>query len=185
MSTNEKRPPYLQVVVAPRPTEMPPTEVSHHRGPHQHHSLQLELFDAPNPAALWLLLVTSESLRLFASTVDRVRPRFIFDLRPLPVFDAVGMSRQVALRHIATIGAVYLDALGSADMRERRNAFIHSGALTRYVDSICGRDLRGPLLFLFDSKDDLIASSRLLPSGLRTPGHDEWKLRVLDGVRGF
>lgn len=182
MAANEKRPPYLQVVIAPRPTEKLSVGAEPGSDPGRSQSMQLELFEAPHPASLWLVLATDAWLRHFPATVERLRPRFVFDLRPLPVFDAVGMSRQIAFRHIETIGATYLDALGSAGIRERRNAFIHSGGLTRYVDTFFGKDVRGPLLFLFDSRDDLLTSSRLLPMGLRAPGRESWKLRLLDGA---
>lgn len=184
MAGNEKRPPYLQVVIAPGATEKPAAGPGPESDRGRSRSIQLELFEVPHPAALWLVLATSDWLRHFPATVERLRPRFVFDLRPLPVFDAIGMSRQIAFRQIETIGAMYLDALGSVGIRERRNAFIHSGGLTRYVDDFFGKDVRGPLLFLFDSKDDLIASSRLLPTGLRPPGQEGWRLRVLEGSGG-
>jgi hypothetical protein len=180
MADQEKRPPYLRIVIPPTAPGMRPA--AQDAVGVRPASKQLDLIDGAH-TSLWLVLVTSEWLRNFPATVAQVRPRFIFDLRPLPVFDAVGMSRQIAFRHVETIGAMYLDALGAAGIRERRNAFIHSGGLTKYVDEFFGKDVRGPLLFLFDSKDDLLASSRLLPMGLRTPDREEWRLRVLDGSR--
>jgi hypothetical protein len=135
---------------------------------------QLELFTSSE--VLGLLLFTSSTIRRFIELISHTRPTYIFDVRPLPVFDAVGTSRRRVFNKMEELGVTYVDTLGALGVLERRHTFIHS-ELVQYVHSVCGEVLKGPLLFLFDSEDDLAVSSAMLPNSLKTSASNRWIVR--------
>ena len=144
---------------------------------------QLELFLSNRPDLLALVLLEPQKLRTFAKAIDTTRPRYIFDLRVLPVFEGAGLSRKSMFRIMESIGCTYADVMGMLNGQELGKDILHSGALVECVRSVCGHELAGPMFFLFQSGADLVRACSVLPRVLRPAPRRGWSMHVL-GMEG-
>lgn len=169
MADQDTKPQYLRLVTdapraAKRASRKPP---------------QLELFLSNKPNLLGLVLLAPSRMRLLAKAIDTTRPRYIFDLRVLPAFEGAGLTRRALFHIMESAGCMYVDAMGIMGGRQRHNALLHSGAFEECVRSVCGRDLAGPMFFLFQSSEDLVWSCSVLPKILRPAPRRGWSMHVL------
>lgn len=160
--------PYLRLVTSPptgRRTLKPRT--------------QLDLFMDRQPNVLGLFWLAPARMRQFAKAIDSTRPRYVFDLRVLPSFDGAGLARRSVFRLMDASGCIYVDAMGRMGRTDLRHALLEPGALEECVRSVCGTDLAGPIFFLFQSREDLLWSSSVLPKMLRPAPRKGWRVHVL------
>jgi hypothetical protein len=140
---------------------------------------QLELFMGREPDVLGLFWLSPARMHELAKAIDSTRPRYVFDLRVLPSFDGVGVTRRSMLRLMESSGCTYVDAIGRIEGAERRHSLFESGAFEECVRSVCGAELVGPMLFLFQSVEELARSSSILPLVLQPAPRHGWSVHVL------
>lgn len=139
---------------------------------------QLRLFANVSPALLGLVLLDGNLTSALTTILMAIRPKYVVDVRPFPAFDHAGTSRRSVFRTIDQLNSRYLDAMGALGVIERRHAAIHSGALSHFLSINVGSALMGPLVFLFDSEEEVVTSSSVLPKTLRPMPSPGWQVKV-------
>ena len=141
----------------------------------------LDLFVDRAPNVLGLFWPAPATMRQFVKAIDSTRPRYVFDLRMLPLFEGAGMTRRSVFRLMERAGCTYIDVVGRMGGTDRWNALLESGAFENCVRSVCGTDLVGPIFFLFQSREELSWSSSVLPKVLQPAPREGWRVHVLRG----
>lgn len=143
---------------------------------------QLQLFLEHGPSVLGMFLLSSSSMRAFAQSLSATRPRYVFDLRAIPIFDGAGVNRRSMLRSMDELGCVYVDAAGFLGGLNQREALIKSRTFVDNVREVCGPKPRGPMFFIFQSDEELAWSHSFLPRALSPVPRGGWRVHV-SGVR--
>jgi hypothetical protein len=142
---------------------------------------QLDLFMEREPNVLGLFWLAPETMRQFAKAISSTRPRYVFDLRVLPAFEGAGMTRRSVFRLMESSGCRYVDAIGRMGGTDRRPVIFAPDAFEACVRSVCGNELVGPMFFLFQSSEELVRSSSVLPKVLQPAPREGWNVHVLGG----
>jgi len=133
------------------------------------------------PNLLGLFWLAPAKMRQFAKLISSARPRYVFDLRVLPAFDGVGMTRRSVFRLMESSGCTYVDAIGRMGGTDRGQVIFESDAFAACVRSVCGNELVGPMFFLFQPGEELVRASLVLPKVLQPAPGEGWSVHVLGG----
>lgn len=105
----------------------------------------------------------------FEAILTRVRPSWVFDLRPVPYFDLRLFDRKAAFDLFRSLRATYRDVTGRLKITDRKDASLNSGAIARYIaGELSARPWRGPVIVLVDDCECLDHALRVLPSHLKS-----------------
>jgi len=133
--------------------------------------------DLPQPV-LALLNTSRTTEAVFRGTLMSLRPRWVFDLRPIPCFDIGRLSRRSVFEMFCSLHTTYKDVSGTLDILTRNDASLNSGAVAEVVNDSFGVDVdMGDILVLLDSAEWLDLSARMLPRTLLSPRG--WDVRTI------
>lgn len=114
-----------------------------------------------------VFLVNVSSLRTsdFSSMLERLCPRWVFDVRAVPRFDTLASSRASAFALFDKTKSHYVDVFGRLGIKSYRS--VESNPIY-WSDTIVGilktQSRSGPYFFLFDDEPLLRTSDNILPS---------------------
>ncbi len=144
--------------------------------------VQPALFPMTPQSLLGLVNMARISADEFTSVLQTVRPRWVFDLRPLPRFDLESLSRKAVFNLFQRFSISYQDVAGligvSSHGDARLNPGIVSNSLLDLASGSSGKVPLGPLVILLDSEEYLSASARLLPKLLKPRPRGGWTVRI-------
>lgn len=105
----------------------------------------------------------------FTAILTRLRPSWVFDLRPCPYFNIRLFDRRAAFDLFRSLRATYHDVTGQLKIMDRKDASLNSGAIARYIaGALSKRPWRGPVIVLVDDGECLNHALRVLPSHLKS-----------------
>lgn len=113
----------------------------------------------PDPDIVVILHVAHLQFGAFKNALDRVKPRWIFDIRAAPRMDRLGGGRSHAFREFERIGSRYIDIFGSVGITNYKIAVHNPSFWTPIVEELIASssERRGPYLALLD--DDMMINS--------------------------
>lgn len=121
----------------------------------------------------------------FVEIVERGRPKWMFDLRPLPRFDLMPLTRHIVFDLFEALGIKYFDVAGIMGVNSSRDARLNPGFVGHEVASLLRQHLDyrrpgiGPIYFLIDSEAQLAATSEILPRILEPRPPGGWIVQLL------
>jgi hypothetical protein len=144
------------------------------------------LFPEPRPSLLTVVDVSSVGASEFFEALDGIRPRLIFDLRPVPSFEQWGIARSQVFSRLRDCGCTYHDIAGTLGIESSREAGVGSGSVAteisaRYLQS--SRAPSGPIFILVGSSDLMNVSARVFPTYLRPAPIDGWEVETLSASK--
>jgi hypothetical protein len=161
--------PYLRLVEPPEPRE--PLDDS---APAQSREL--------GGALLGFVDTSTATRTFFEDLVTRVRPTWIFDLRPVPYFDIQGLSRRKVFALFREHEIAYRDVSGLLELSGRDDASLGSGAVAWCLHELLAADPTrppAPIVVLLDDKEWVAHAAAVLPPMLQQPA-EGWDVRVLN-----
>lgn len=146
---------------------------------------QLSLFphlSDVTPSLMAFLDMSTASDKAFTALIRETTPRWLLDLRPAPRFDYGRLHRRLAFRLFSDHGVTYHDVAGSLSMRDRHDARLHAGILSRELNDLLARSaqqLTGPVVVLVDDPAVLLTARDILPKTLEPRPKRGWQSRVV------
>ncbi|HSN98243.1 MAG TPA: hypothetical protein VLS89_08090 [Candidatus Nanopelagicales bacterium] len=170
-----EQPSHLQVVLPPSESD----GVSQER----RESRQLALFPVFSSSLLGILNIERVSGIRFEELLRDIRPRWLFDLRPVPRFDIDQLNRRRAFALFRQYRVEYLDITGRLDITSGKDASLSSGRIadevTKELTEIGTKSAPGPLVFLVDDEEIARISTVVLPERLRPQPKGGWDTQIL------
>lgn len=113
--------------------------------------------------------------------LSRVRPGWIFDLRPVPYFNVGSLNRKRVFELFRSSNASYRDVAGMLRITEHKDASLNSGLVGSFLSqSLAMRPLKGPIMVLVDDDDTLAHAMNALPRSLNSVFNTQWLPVALD-----
>ncbi len=98
----------------------------------------------------------------------RIRPAWVFDLRPVPYFDIGALNRKRMFALFRRYCTSYRDIAGSLRITDRNDASLNSGAIGSHLSVILSlRPLTAPIVVFVDDQETLGHAMHILPRTLR------------------
>lgn len=117
----------------------------------------------------------------FVTIMSRLRPAWVFDLRPVPYFNIGRLNRKRAFELFRSSSASYRDVAGSLRMVERNDASLNSGVVAEFLSkALTTRPLHAPVVVLVDDHGTLAHAMNVLPRWLRSSLDVSWYPLALD-----
>ena len=99
----------------------------------------------------------------------RMRPAWMFDLRPVPYFDIGRLNRKRMFDLFESSRTSYRDIAGRLKITRRNDASLNSGAVARLLNEMLSSQTRGaPVIVLVDDDAILRHAMRTLPRSLQS-----------------
>jgi len=119
----------------------------------------------------------------FTSVLEKIRPKWVFDLRPLPRFDVEWLSRRAVFNMFEKCSISYHDVAGLIGADSHEDARLNPGIVSNNLLDLVGRSADntapyGPLVILLDSEEYLSASARVLPKVLKPYPKGGWTVCI-------
>jgi hypothetical protein len=177
--TRPKDVPYLRLVTSKSCS--PHEEQETHE--HGRHWMQLPLF--PDRSALLGFIHTAATTgQVFSGILRAVRPTWLLDLRPAPLFDLdYWFTRRMAFRLFDELQIEYQDIAQKLDIEDRRDARLHGGEVSQHISELLARTPepgpRGPIVFLVDDSHVLDTAAQILPMTLAPFPKGGWHAEIL------
>lgn len=193
--------PYLQIVVSPLADKAPPaleaTEAKNADGAHKLQLVttpsvehadrkgeQLSLFVEAPPTHIGVIHMKRVRSRRFLELLRSFRPRVLFDLRPVPVFEIDRMTRREAFGVFDECNADYWDVVRDLGILTRQDASFASGRVANEISRIIAaqgyKNVPGPVVFLVDGDEIQTISTVILPQQIRPKPKGGWVAQVLE-----
>lgn len=138
---------------------------------------QLGLFSLPSPRLVVFGPMSGISGQIFLRTIEDLRPRMLVDLRVLPRFDFLGLTRAIAFRAFEEQQLAYRDITGLLRVNSRSDVRLNAVVMAEELDRLLPASIPGPILFLTESEDVAIAYSQSIPRQLRDRFRN-WEVKV-------
>ena len=142
------------------------------------------LFATPKSSLLGLALTAGVSDREFCEWLSATKPRWLFDLRPVPRFDIGRLNRKAVFDLFTKSGVRYRDVSGVLRMRQTHDASLASGEVAEYLSSIlhetAGKRTTigvGPVLILLDDPQQFRIAAHIIPRHLHPVPKSGWHVR--------
>ena len=127
---------------------------------------QLALFSLPSPQLVLFAPMSGISGQLFLRELETLQPRMLLDLRVLPRFDLVGLTRAAVFRVFESQRLAYRDVTGMLQVSSRRDAKMNAAVMATALCGLLPDSLSGPVVFLTESEDVAVSYSKMLPQRL-------------------
>jgi hypothetical protein len=113
--------------------------------------------------------------------MSRLRPAWVFDLRPVPYFNIGRLNRKRAFELFRSSSASYRDVAGSLRITEHNDASLNSGVVGSFLSkTLAMRPLHAPVVVLVDDHATLAHAMNVLPIWLRSSLGASWHPLALD-----
>ena len=115
----------------------------------------------------------------FGTLLIKIRPRWVFDLRPAPRFEILGQSRKDTFALFENLKIQYIDVTGMLGVNTYKTTEMNAIFLAKTIAAagVMGeRTLKGPNVFLLDDLDYLGHIINLLPAYLQPPARKRWEI---------
>jgi hypothetical protein len=113
--------------------------------------------------------------------MSRLRPAWVFDLRPVPYFNIGRMNRKRAFELFRSSSASYRDVAGLLRITEHNDASLNSGAVGSFLSkTLAMRPLHAPVVVLVNDHVTLAHAMHVLPLWLRSSFGVSWRPLALD-----
>jgi hypothetical protein len=113
--------------------------------------------------------------------MSRLRPAWVFDLRPVPYFNIGRLNRKRAFELFRSSSASYRDVAGSLRIMEHNDASLNSGVVGNFLSkTLAMRPLHAPVVVLVDDHATLAHAMNVLPIWLRSSFDVSWHPLALD-----
>jgi TIR domain len=115
---------------------------------------QSTLFAASNPHLLAFIDLNGIEEADFLTLLLAAKPRFMIDLRVLPLFDLGGLNRKRAFALFEKCGTKYLDMSGRLDLKDSKDSRYNADYLAEKVRELVfpkDASIEGPICFLIDA----------------------------------
>jgi hypothetical protein len=178
---HERPRPHLQLVKPPEPVVPAVREADFAPA-----VWQSTLFAGSNQNLLALIDLNSIEEADFLTLLLAAKPRFMIDLRVLPLFDLGSMNRKRAFELFEKTGTKYFDISGRLDIKDRSDSRFNPEFLSDRVREIVfskSGEVVGPVCFLIDPihfNDDFLGS---LSQKLDTTNPLGWETLKIPGSR--
>jgi len=139
---------------------------------------QGDLFPEANVNTL-IFVYTPGLGETFGILLNKIRPPWLFDLRPAPRFEILGQTRKDTFAVFEKLKIRYIDVSGMLRVNTYNTTAMNAIFLAKTIVASQGmeeRALKGPMVFLLDDLDYLGHIIDLLPSYLQPPARKKWEL---------
>ena len=142
------------------------------------------LFSGARPSLLGIALMAGVSDVEFYMWLSEARPRWLFDLRPVPRFDIGRLNRRLVFNAFAEGGVSYQDIGGLLGLHYGPDARLACGEIGEYLARILRSRVGhphstgvGPVLMLLDNTTYFRLATRVIPSSLQPKPRGGWDVR--------
>jgi hypothetical protein len=150
--------------------------------PVESHAFQFGLFPSIDPAVVSFCHSTFLESNPIIDFAKRINPRCVFDVRAVPSFRSLNLSRKQAFDFFDEIKAEYVDVSGMLDRGSISSNNVD--LIGQFVCSYLSRmDISRPVVLIFDSFNVLDAMAGLLPSCMSERFKRNFTARVFVGGR--
>lgn len=162
---------HLKVVPAPKATAGSDRDKS--KAP-----VQPNLFPVTSQSLLGIVNMARISAEEFTTVLQSVRPRWVFDLRPLPRFDLGWLNRREVFDLFEKCSISYQDVAGLIGASSHDDARLNPGIISNSLLDLMGNSGSGPLVILLDNDEHISASARDLPKVLKPYPKGGWTVCI-------
>ncbi|WP_426747913.1 hypothetical protein VZQ01_12480 [Myxococcus faecalis] len=149
-------------------------------------ALQIPLFFHHNPRILGFVDMSNMSANPFIQLLTELRPRWVMDLRPLPLLDLGGTNRRWFFDFFEKHSIQYFDVFGRIGPSLRNNAALSSGNAASIISALISKETAsrrappGPILILLEDIKSTEAAERTLPSGIPPSTGEGWETCIIE-----
>lgn len=122
---------------------------------------------SPDPALMGLINMSGAREGTLKALLQSVRPRWLMDLRVVPLFDYGQMTRKRFFELFRHLEITYRDVSGLLEMYSRKDASLSSGAAVDLINELLAESpshsAQGPILFLLEGAERVALAERVLP----------------------
>lgn len=142
---------------------------------------QTSLFPEGHPYIAAFVGMSTITASAFTDLFKSLHPRWVLDLRNVPRFDIVGLSRAIVFQWFHRSSTIYRDVAGLLGATSGRDARLNPLVVREFLMPMLSADGRGgagPVLFLLPDHDSAADYSRVLPVCLPAVGAHSWQVLV-------
>lgn len=143
--------------------------------------IQRPLFREPRPSLVTVIDASHVKADEFVAALQDLKPRCVFDVRPVPAFEQWGTSRAAIFRQMQQTGSRYYDLAPILNIASSREARFASGALAQEIGSryLKPTNVSGPIFIVVANQDIAQTICRTIPHYLRPAPREGWDVECL------
>jgi hypothetical protein len=132
----------------------------------------------PDQTLLGMVDMSEARAEALEGLLRTTRPRWLMDLRTVPLFDYGMMNRRRFFSLFERLGIIYRDVSGLAELSSRKDASLSSGAIAVIINELLSehpvKRAAGPILFLLENAARAAVAEQVLPLLVQPQPEEGW-----------